>query len=155
MKRNKVLQVLLAVAATCFLSSCIGGSSSSQDESFWEGRVQPGTYYGNYVEDNGLCVNRYSLTLEIYDDRDIKLKEVCRSSCGDGTPKTKIFYGRICKHTETYDGVKKVWYGVDDAKQEGGSWVTSFNLSTNMEYSHADENTYQNYSMRRKECTLY
>ena len=152
MKTNKILQMLLAIAATCLLASCASGGSSAQQETFWEGKVQPGTYSGNYDE-NGVCYNQYNLTLEIYDDKEIKLKEVCQSSCGDGTPKTKIFYGRIRKRTETYNGERKVWYSVI-ASQEAGDWQTSFNLSTNMEYSPGERSTYQDYSMQRIKCTL-
>lgn len=159
MKISKIMQVMLTFMATCFFVSCTSGNSSSsqsqpQEETIWEGLVQPGTYSGDYVEDNGCCINRYSVTLTIYDDEEIKLKEVCRSSCGSGAPQTKIFYGYIHRYIETYDGERKVWYGVV-ANQEGGNWQTRFNLSTSLDYSPADCDTYQTFSRGKVYCTLH
>ncbi len=143
MKRNKVLQVLLAVAATCFLSSCIGGSSSSQDESFWEGQVRPGTYssycYG-WSHNPRRYEERTDVTFTIYDNKDIKIKYG-----------TDVFYGTLHKYVEIYDGERKVWYGAH-AKQEGTTIVTDFNLSTELLYSPGDAGTYQEFSSRIKDC---
>lgn len=143
MKRNKVLQVLLTVAATCLLSSCVGGSSSSQDESFWEGQVRPGTYssycYG-WSHNPRRYEERTDVTFTIYDNKDIKIKYG-----------TDVFYGTLHKYVETYDGERKVWYGAH-AKQEGTTMVTDFNLSTELLYSPGDAGTYQEFSSRIKDC---
>jgi hypothetical protein len=151
MKTTKILQALFLIIMTCSIISC----GFSKEEQFWEGRVQPGTYTGNYTDSSYPCTNRYKLTITIFDDQRIEIRETLRSSCGSGNPETKVFYGYIHKYEETYNGERKVWYGVYNAKQDGGSWVTAFNLSTNLEYSPGDCNTYQEYSMRDKYCTLY
>ena len=142
MKTNKILQVLLIIAATCFLSSCIGGSSLSNDESFWEGKVRPGTYssycYG-WHHDPNRYERKTNVTFTIYDNKDIKIKEG-----------SDVFYGTLHKYVEIYNGERKVWYGAH-AEQEGTTWVTEFNLSTDLLYSPGDCKTYQEFSYSQQD----
>lgn len=149
MKTKFFLHALLIFAAICLCASCTNGGSSSQSqqESFWEGKVRPGTYSGTYVEDLGFNRLNYKITVTIEENQDVEIREVCNSE-------TKVFYGTLHKYVETYDGERKVWYGAK-ANQDGGSWETRFNLSTSLEYSTADCTTYQEYSNSRKECTLH
>ena len=142
MKTKKILQVLLAIAATLFLSSCFGGSSSSNDASFWEGKVRPGTYssycYG-WRHDPDRYARRTDVTFTIYDNKDIKIKD-----------SNGVFYGTLHKYVETYNGERKVWYGAQ-ANHEGTTVVTDFNLSTDLLYSPGDAETYQEFSYRQQD----
>lgn len=151
---NYLMQVILATCVMCMFSSCVSNSSAQEEEPFWEGRVRPGTYTGNYNEDNGLCYNRYQLTLTIYEDETVKIKEVLKSSCGSGAPEIRVCYGSLDKYVETYDGQRKVWYCVNGKSDDG--WLsTSFNLSTSMEYSRGTRYTYQDYMDRSILCTFH
>ena len=159
MKRDRILQVLLAIVATCLLSACVGISFSSQDESssssqeesnlsspeesFWEGQVRPGTYssycYGWHHNPNRYA-DRTDVTFTIYDNKDIKIKKG-----------SYVFYGTLHKYEEIYDGERKVWYGAH-AEQEGSNCVTDFNLSTDLQYSPGDARTYQEFSSTLADC---
>jgi len=157
MKSYKILQLSLSLVVVCLLVSftgCGNTSSQTQQEPFWEGRVRPGTYTGNYNEDNGMCYNRYQITITIYEDETAKFKEVLNSSCGSGAPKIRVCYGALDKYVETYNGQRKVWYSVI-GKSDDGWESTSFNLSTSMEYSPGQRSTYQDYMARPKLCTLH
>ncbi len=162
MKKHKILQVFLAVAVTCLLSACVGINSSSQEESslssqeestssqeetFWEGQVQPGTYKGSWTEPNAGGTSYVEGTLTIYDDQTVKYKR--REKLPWGEEWIEVSTGNIEKHVETYDGERKVWYGVDTDPEPGSSISMSMNISTSLEFSGANCRTYQEYNGRR------
>ena len=141
-----IVAILCAIVAVVMIvnnTSSEGSKDYSQDESFWEGQVRPGTYssycYG-WSHNPRRYEERTDVTFTIYDNKDIKIKYG-----------TDVFYGTLHKYVETYDGERKVWYGAH-AKQEGTTMVTDFNLSTELLYSPGDAGTYQEFSSRIKDC---
>lgn len=148
MKTNKILQVLLAIATTCLFVSCVEGGSSSQQqkESFWEGQVQPGTYKGSWTEPNAGGTSYEDGTLTIYDDQTVKYK--VKSKFPWGKESIEVSTGYIEKHVETYDGERKVWYGIETKPEPGSTYSHSLNLSSTLQFSPGNCGTYQEYSFR-------
>jgi len=149
---KKILSICICTVLLFVCYAC--GISTKEKESFWEGSVRPGSFSGSYEEYFAPCHNYYNLMLTINEDHSVEFRETGKSNCGSGGPNTKIYYGRISKHEETYNGERKVWYGVT-ARQDGGEWETRFNLSTSLEYSGGDSQTYQNYSCKNIKCKLH
>lgn len=151
MKTKVFSQVLLVIASTCLLVSCTSGTTSSQsqqkEESFWEGQVKPGTYTGSWKDyiDNGIY-NQVECTLKIYDDKTVKYKEITNTS---SRTFIEVSTGTICKHVETYDGERKVWYGINTHPEPGSRYARHMNLSTSLEFSPGDCETYQEFNSRR------
>ena len=149
MKTNKILQVMLVIAATCLFASCAGGSSSQQQkESFWEGQVQPGTYKGSWRVPSAGGENAVKGTLTIYDDETVKYKEEEQILWGDYKTYIEVSTGYIYKHVETYNGERKDWYGIETKPEPGSKYSHSMNLSTSLQFSPGNCRTYQEYSFR-------
>ena len=145
------MQVLLAFALICLFASCTSGSSSTQQEVFWEGQVKPGIYKGHWRVPSAGGQNAVEGTLTIYDDETVKYKEKEQILWGDYHTFIEVSTGTICKHVETYNGERKVWYGINTDPEPGSRYARSMNLSTSLEFSPGDCGTYQEYNSRRGE----
>lgn len=152
--RKKILaQVFLAVGIICSFSSC-GSSSNNRQDTFWEGRVKPGTYVGSWTHKSAGGTNRVEATLTIFDNRQVEYKQSETILWGDHKTTTELSRGYIEKHEETYNGERKVWYGIETKPEPGARYSHSMNLSTNLEFGGANLNTYQSFRNRTFECTL-
>lgn len=152
MKTNNILQVALVIIATGLFVSCVGNGSSSQQqqqqqkESFWEGQVQPGTYKGSWTEPNAGGKSYEYGTLTIYEDETVKYK--VRSKYPGGREGIEVSTGYIEKHVETYNGERKVWYGIETEPEPGSRYSQSLNLTPTLQFSPGNCRTYQEFSFR-------
>ncbi len=143
-----MLQLCIATSLICFFVSCSGTTTTSQpkqqEEPFWEGQVKPGVYTGSWYDN--LFDRKDEWTLTIYDDETVKLKEV--SNTGYHTY-IEVSTGYIYKYVETYNGERKVWYGIDTHPEPGSTMAQSMNISTSLEFSPGNWETYQDFNDRR------
>lgn len=145
-----MLQLCIAVGLICFFISCSGASTSSSQsqpkaDSFWEGQVKPGVYTGSWRRK--LPIEEYNdveCTLTIYDDHSVKYREKEQQLWGHRKTFIQVFTGTIYKHVETYNGERKVWYGIE-TKTETGSDFRERNLSTSLEFSECNFEIYQRF----------
>ena len=151
--KKSILKVLLVITATCFFASCTSGTSSSepqrQEEPFWEGQVQPGIYTGHWRVPSAGGQNEIDATLTIYDDRTVKYKTKEHILWGDYHTSIEVSTGYIYKYVETYDGERKVWYGIDTHPEPGSRLAQSMNISPSLEFGGGNCRTYQEYYGQR------
>ena len=108
----KTASLTFTILAAIFMTSC-GFSNSSQNNNFWEGSVQPGTYKISWREDSayGDNANKVSLEIVIFDNQEFEVRR--KTECG----LERIYHsdittmsGYIQKHHEDYNGEEKIWY---------------------------------------------
>lgn len=141
---KNVMQTVLAASMICLFNSCSGCS----EENFWEGQVHPGTYTGTWEE---IAIgpgkpNRYTVTLTIYEDRIVKCKQECTILWGDGATSIEVATGHIYKHTETYNGERKVWYTMETHPEPGSREAFDWSLSTSLELKDGSCQTWQSFT---------
>ena len=145
-------RITIIIFTSIFFCSCFGNSSKNTNNSysFWEGSFAPGTYSASwttcYVPEVGKVNERF--TIYINEDQSFEIKQ--RSATSYSTD-TKVYYGKIEKRVETYDGQRVVWY--DLVGKTHDRWGDAWTILPNLEFSEGSTFTWQDHHPNLK-CYL-